>query len=146
MRPFVRYLMAAANLTAARPQEVSSLGLMDILNSGLYCAASGPAGKKAGGDDEEDSRAFHRYILVLSADYMQTITRQTSRNAILMSALGHKRTSRSYSITSSAISRKSRGIVRPSALAVFRLITSSNFAGCCTGNSAGFAPFRIFAK
>jgi hypothetical protein len=25
-------------------------------------------------------------------------------------------------------------------LAVFKLITSSNFAGCCTGNSAGFAP------
>src|SRR5262249_9694556 len=47
MRPCVRYLMAAANLTAARPQDVSSLGLMDILNSGLYCAAaSGPAGKR----------------------------------------------------------------------------------------------------
>src|SRR4029077_14469491 len=47
MRPCVRYLMAAANLTAARPQDVSSLGLMDILNSGLYCAAaSGPAWKR----------------------------------------------------------------------------------------------------
>src|ERR1700676_361754 len=26
------------------------------------------------------------------------------------------------------------------ALAVFRFITSSNLVGCCTGNSAGFAP------
>jgi hypothetical protein len=51
-----------------------------------------------------------------------------------------------YSITSSAISKKSRVIVRPSALAVFRLMTSSNFVGCWTGNSAGFAPLRILSK
>src|SRR6478735_4778622 len=47
---------------------------------------------------------------------------------------------RTYSITSSAIWRNSRVIVRSSALAVFRLITSSNLVGCCTGNSAGLAP------
>src|SRR5262245_59533386 len=46
MRPCVRYLMAAANLLAARPQEVSSPATMDILNSGLNCAASGSAGKR----------------------------------------------------------------------------------------------------
>src|SRR5262249_21137055 len=51
-----------------------------------------------------------------------------------------------HSITSSAISRKSREIVRPSALAVFRLITNSNFVDYCTVNSAGLAPFRIFSK
>jgi hypothetical protein len=28
-------------------------------------------------------------------------------------------------------------------LAALRLMTSSNFVGCSTGNSAGFAPFRI---
>ena len=33
-------------------------------------------------------------------------------------------------ITSSAFSRIDCGIVRPSALALFRLITSSNFVGC----------------
>ena len=31
------------------------------------------------------------------------------------------------------------GIVRPSDLAVLRLIASSNFAACTTGRSAGFA-------
>ena len=31
-------------------------------------------------------------------------------------------------------------MVSPSAFAVFRLITSSNFVGCSTGKSAGFAP------
>src|ERR1700675_1808874 len=38
----------------------------------------------------------------------------------------------SYSITSSARSRNDSGIVSPSAFAVFRLITNSNFVGCST--------------
>ena len=37
------------------------------------------------------------------------------------------------------------GIVRLSAFAVFRLMTNSNFVGCSTGNSAGWAPFRILS-
>jgi hypothetical protein len=37
-----------------------------------------------------------------------------------------------------------RRMVRPSALAVFRLMTSSNFVGCSMGRSAGLAPLRIF--
>src|SRR6266481_2887416 len=48
-----------------------------------------------------------------------------------------------YSITTSARARIDGGTVRPSALAVLRLITSSNIVGCCTGRSAGLAPFRI---
>ena len=36
-------------------------------------------------------------------------------------------------------------MVRPSALAVLRLMTSSNFVGCSTGRSAGFAPLRILS-
>src|SRR5438093_5417210 len=36
------------------------------------------------------------------------------------------------------------GIVSPSALAVLRLTTTSNFVGCSTGRSAGLAPLRIF--
>jgi hypothetical protein len=35
--------------------------------------------------------------------------------------------------------------VRPSALAVLRLMTSSNFVGCSAGRSAGFAPLRILS-
>ena len=50
---------------------------------------------------------------------------------------------RSYSITSSARSSSDCGIVRPSALAVLRLITSSNRDGCSTGRSPGLAPFKI---
>jgi len=49
-----------------------------------------------------------------------------------------------YSINSSARSRSASGRLRPSALAVLRLITSSNFTGCSIGKSAGFAPFKTF--
>jgi hypothetical protein len=34
------------------------------------------------------------------------------------------------------------GMVRPSALAVLRLMTSSNLVGFCTGRSAGLSPLR----
>jgi len=45
-----------------------------------------------------------------------------------------------YSITSSARASSVGGMVRPSALAVLRLITSSYLVGACTGKSAGFSP------
>ena len=50
-----------------------------------------------------------------------------------------------YSITSSATLRSLSGIVRPSALAVLRLIESSNVVGCSIGKSLGFAPLKILS-
>src|SRR5262245_14397202 len=50
-----------------------------------------------------------------------------------------------HSITSSAWTSTAGGIVSPSALAVVRLTTSSNFVGCWIGRSPGFAPFRILS-
>ena len=55
------------------------------------------------------------------------------------------RCSISYSNTSSASTSRLCGIVRPSALAVFRLIAYSNKVGCSIGSSPGFAPRRIRA-
>ena len=55
---------------------------------------------------------------------------------------------RSPSVVSGATSRAGHavvGMVRPSALAVLRLMASSNFVGCSTGRSAGWAPFRILS-
>src|SRR5262249_3715736 len=49
----------------------------------------------------------------------------------------------SHSITSSARASSIAGTSRPSARAVFRLITSSYLVGCCTGRSVGFSPFRM---
>src|SRR6266704_3364238 len=48
-----------------------------------------------------------------------------------------------YSITSSARASRAGGTMRPSALAVLRLIASSYLVGTCTGRSAGFSPLRM---
>src|SRR5262249_23832091 len=48
-----------------------------------------------------------------------------------------------HSITSSARASSVSGTVRPSALAVLMLITSSNLVGACTGRSAGFSPLSM---
>jgi hypothetical protein len=48
-----------------------------------------------------------------------------------------------YWITSSAWNRRDGGIVIPSALAVLRLMTSSNLMGRSTGSSDGLVPLRI---
>src|SRR5262249_8800046 len=48
-----------------------------------------------------------------------------------------------HSITSWAGTSRPGGTVKPSSFAVLILITNSNLVGCCTGNSAGFAPFRM---
>src|SRR5215470_13467696 len=50
-----------------------------------------------------------------------------------------------HSITRSARANRGGGTVRPRALAVLRLMTSSNLVGCSTGSSAGLAPFRILS-
>ena len=48
-----------------------------------------------------------------------------------------------YSMTSSARASSVGGRSRPSALTVFRLITSSYLVGACTGRSAGLSPLRM---
>ena len=48
-----------------------------------------------------------------------------------------------YSIIASARASSACGMVRPSALAVLRLSTSSYLVGACTGRSAGFSPLRM---
>jgi hypothetical protein len=50
-----------------------------------------------------------------------------------------------HSITPSARASSVGGSSRPSALAVFRLMTRSNLVGCSTGMSPGFAPRKILS-
>src|SRR5678815_4916692 len=50
-----------------------------------------------------------------------------------------------YLITLSALTNAFGGIVRPICLAALRLTMNSNFFGCSTGMSAGFAPFKILS-
>src|SRR4029453_6901886 len=51
-----------------------------------------------------------------------------------------------HSITSSARASSVGGTVRPSALAVLRLITSSYLVGACTGRAAGLFPLGVGSK
>ena len=53
--------------------------------------------------------------------------------------------SKNHLMTLSALKSIDWGIVRPICLAVFRLMTSSNFVACSTGSSAGLTPFRILS-
>src|SRR5262249_18978841 len=53
--------------------------------------------------------------------------------------------SAAHSMTSSARASSNGGTVRPRALAVFRLMTSSNRVACSTGTSAGCSPLRILS-
>src|SRR5215471_452347 len=48
-----------------------------------------------------------------------------------------------HSITSSAAASSDADTVRPSTLAVLRLITNSTLVDCWTGRSAGFSPLSI---
>ena len=57
----------------------------------------------------------------------------------------HSARDEAHSITSSARARSDCGTVSPSALAVFRLMTSSDFVGPSTAKSPGLAPFRILS-
>jgi hypothetical protein len=50
-----------------------------------------------------------------------------------------------YSITSSARASSVGGTSRPSALAILRLMTSTNLTGAWTGSSLGLAPFIILS-
>jgi hypothetical protein len=88
--------------------------------------------------------------------------KQTSRSQITMSAIPPKADIRLpfddvrygpeadinqviYSITKSARNSSAGVIVKPIALAVFRLTISSNLDGCSIGSSAGFAPRRTLS-
>src|SRR5262249_30169205 len=55
----------------------------------------------------------------------------------------HELAAAAHSITSSARASNVGGTIKPSALAVLRLIVSSYLVGCWTGSSATLAPLRI---
>ena len=65
------------------------------------------------------------------------------RTSLALSISAASKRPTSYSITSSAATRRFCGTVRPSVLAILRLMTNSNLVDCMTGSSAGFSPLRI---
>src|SRR5207253_8212689 len=49
-------------------------------------------------------------------------------------------------ITLFARASRSGEIVNPICFAALRFMTNSNFVACCTGKSAGLAPFKILSR
>jgi hypothetical protein len=74
------------------------------------------------------------------------LKKRTKHGQRSMYAMGHvqthamQQTASPHSMTLSARANKPSGTVTPIALAVFRLITSSNLVGCSTGMSASLVP------
>jgi hypothetical protein len=66
-------------------------------------------------------------------------------SALCQSRPMHRSKQHLYSITSSARASSVGGTARPSILAVWALMTSSNFDACTTGKSAGLTPLRMRA-
>jgi hypothetical protein len=81
------------------------------------------------------SRARHR-VTTTSAFERIADEMCSSRAFQLMTLTGH---ATAHSITSSARAESSGGTSSPSALAAWRLMTSSNLVDCTTGRSAGFS-------
>src|SRR5262245_27696290 len=114
---------------------------------------------------------LHRYVLALEvAGFVEALAERGGKGRIRCSGIGESDDRRRWllrprrerprcrraaeqrderaplhSITSSARNRNDSGIVSLSALAVVKLITRSNFLGCSTGMSPGFAPRRILS-
>ena len=61
----------------------------------------------------------------------------------LPTAGSHQLAWRTYWITSSAVARRVSAMLRPNALAVVRLITSSNLVANWTGKPLGLSPLRM---
>ena len=53
--------------------------------------------------------------------------------------------SKIHFMTRFARERNSGESVSPICFAAFKLMTNSNFVACCTGKSAGLAPFKILS-
>ena len=79
--------------------------------------------------------ANHRHRRLLAARGKRKSDGRTTKEAEELSAL--------HSITTSAVASSVGDMSRPRALAVLRLITSSNLVGCITGRSVGLSPLSM---
>jgi hypothetical protein len=134
-----------------------------LANSGLFIAFSGQrSGRVAAQQCSENLPAFRLSCSKVHVSISSPPTNRTSSRsshvrctpfATKNGALPKRREGPTtheqqikfhHSITSSALTKSVGGTVNPSALAVFRLMTSSNLVLCWIGRSAGLVPLRIF--
>src|SRR5262249_21741599 len=104
-------------------------------NAAVDVAHDEKPGAKLLGESAERKKDFSEI-----STYRDSITRRGNRRH---AAEERDERAAPHSITSSARAISDGGTSRPSALAVCRLMTNSNFVDCRTGRSAGLAPLRI---
>src|SRR6516225_8898107 len=103
-------------------------------------------GATSGGKSDNDAHRSRR-ISLRPRDARHSRERGSTRGQMQKSSAGKFQVEppSHHSITSSARASSVGGTVRPSILAVLRLMLSANLVGCSTGKSPGFAPFRILS-
>jgi hypothetical protein len=126
----------ADNPTCSTRLPAAGLGGFEVSWFPAHGPDAGPLLAQIRRTQREHNESGYPLIADIGADIAER-----QRSAI--SGLMHRSKQHLYSITSSARASSEAGTVRPSALAVLRLITSSYLVGACTGKSAGFSPLRM---
>src|SRR5262249_36303917 len=107
--------------------------------------------------DDADKDPINGTLLACCASAeKQIVTSKAYRNRLMIflfmffSAFGPLVTRRltlmpCHLMTWFALAKSSGESASPICFAAFKLITNSNFVACCTGKSAGLAPFKILS-
>jgi hypothetical protein len=138
-----------SELPARFGQKMNPLGPSNIVTTGKPIAnqpltRTTPISKRARGDFIIGAPTVG--VVASSVSTRVLSARAAEHRDRIWHVLTHSGHGKEYhSITSSARVSNSGGIVRPSAFAVLRLITSSTLVLCWIGRSASFAPLRIFS-
>src|SRR4051812_4546518 len=109
---------------------------MDVGHRAVLPIRGGDANRRPGS-------AFYRQPAPGTYRLAPLTTKSASRSPHSVQRNSRAQSGTAYSITSSARARIDGGTVRPSTLAVLRLMKRLNVVGCWTGSSAGLAPLRI---
>ena len=123
-------LRRLAKLVARPPPAVAGMCCVKSLSVRVTNVSETPPSNGAGAQEDRFKKIAAGTALLTIADFCNKICHKARRHQL-------------YSITSSARARSDGGTLRPSALAVLRLMTSSYLVGACTGRSAGFSPLRM---
>src|SRR5262249_32282105 len=132
-----QFRRVSANVVGCGPADID-----------LQVAAFAPAQLSQGLSERCDARFRFRIVLSRAhehADHALSLLLRPRRERPRSSRAAEQRDELApfHSMTSSARASSVSGTVRPSALAVLRLITSRKVVGCWTGSSPALAPLRI---